>query len=290
MPGTSTHSSADQQKLVDSYFHKEASYWDEIYQGTGVMELVHQERLRVILGLADKFAPLPVSHMLDIGCGAGRAAVALARRGHIVHAVDSVLEMVGLTRREAVRSRLQSRVRYTRGDIHFLPFRSETFDMVIAVGVLPWLPSPHRALREMRRVLRPGGRLILSTDNRWGLCWFLDPLTNPLLRPLKELVRSATWRFANGPHRVRVQMISIAECRRLLEANGLRMLEDTTLGFGPLSLFRHEMLPRAVGLRLHRRLQSLAERGCPLLRSAGAQYIVAAEKPGLSAVPQTARA
>jgi ubiquinone/menaquinone biosynthesis C-methylase UbiE len=287
MPGTSADSTTDQQKLVDSYFHQEASYWEKIYDGTGVMELVHQERLRVILDLVDKFAPYRVSRVLDIGCGAGQAAVALAGRGHIVHAVDSVFEMVELTRNGAARAHLESRVRCARGDIHFLPFNDDTFNVIVAAGILPWVPSTERALKEMGRVLRPGGCLILSTDNLWGLCWFLDPLTNPLLKPLKERARNFVRRSGSPAHRVCVQMISVGECRRLLEANGLRMLTGTTLGFGPFSLFRREILPRAAGLRLHRQLQTLADRGYPLFRSAGAQYIVAAEKR--AAFPQAAR-
>ena len=270
--------SSDRQKLLDSYFHKEAPFWLEIYNGTGVLELVHQERLRVILDFEAKFVQPQATRALDIGCGAGLASIALAKRGYIVHAVDSVLEMVELTRKGAAREGLEARVKCARGDIHRLAFADETFDLVIAAGVLPWLPSTEAAVKEMCRVLKPGGRLILSTDNRWGLCWFLDPLTNPLLKPVKDMVRRAVGRLRAGSPRVRVQMTSIRECHRLLQANGLRMLKETTLGFGPFSLLRRDVLPRAAGVRLHWLFQTLADRGYPLLRSAGVQYVVAAEK------------
>ncbi|HEY2105731.1 MAG TPA: class I SAM-dependent methyltransferase [Candidatus Binataceae bacterium] len=270
--------SDDPQQLIDSYFHQEAAFWEEIYNGTGVLELLHQERLRVILDFEAKFAKPHTCCALDIGCGAGLASVALARRGYIVHAVDSVLEMVEVTRKRAAREGLESRIKCARGDIRRLEFANDTFDVIIAAGVLPWLQSTEAALQEMSRVLKPGGRLIVSADNRWGLCWFLDPLTNPLLRPLKERVRSAVERLRARTPRARVQMTSIRECHRLLRANGLRMLDETTLGFGPFSLFRRDVLPCGAGLRLYRLLQTLADRGYPPLRWAGAQYVVAAEK------------
>jgi ubiquinone/menaquinone biosynthesis C-methylase UbiE len=271
--------STNPQKLIDCYFHREALFWEKIYKGTGVLDLVHQQRLRIIVDFVERFARSRATRVLDIGCGAGMAAFALAKRDYTVHTVDSVLEMVELTRKGAAREGLQSRVRCARGDIHCMPFADQSFDLVIAAGVLPWLPWPERALKETQRVLASGGRLILSTDNRWGLCWFIDPLTNPLLKPIKERVQGAAGRLGSLAPRVRVLMMSIGECRRLLQSNGLRMLEDTTLGFGPFTLFRRELLPQAAGLRLHRWLQTLADRGYPLLRSAGAQYIVVAEKP-----------
>jgi 2-polyprenyl-3-methyl-5-hydroxy-6-metoxy-1,4-benzoquinol methylase len=269
--------STDPQKLIDAYFHKQASFWEKIYDGTGVLEIVHQERLRIIIDTAQRFAR-PGASVLDIGCGAGLASIALARCGYVVHAVDSVLDMVELTCRAAAREDLQSRVKCTRGDINCLAFTDESFELVIAAGVLPWLPSVGPAVKEMRRVLKPAGHLIISTDNRWGLCWLADPLTNPLLRPFKEMARAVARRFGNQTPRVRVQMMSIRECHRLLQANGLKVVEDTTVGFGPFSAFRRELLPTAAGVKLHQRLQALANRSYPVLRSTGAQYIAVAQR------------
>lgn len=285
-PGTNALPSNDPQKLLDSYFHKEAPFWREIYNRTGVLELVHQECLRVILDFEAKIAQPNATLALDIGCGAGLASIALAKRGYTVHAVDSVLEMVELTRTGVASEGLGPRVKCARGDIRRLAFADETFDLVIAAGVLPWLQSTEPALKEMCRVVKTGGRLIFSTDNRWGLCWFLDPFTNPFLKPVKDRIRSAVERWRPGTPRARVQMTSVRECHRLLQANGLRKLEETTLGFGPFSLFRRDVLPRTTGLRLYRLLQTLADRGYPLLRWAGVQYVVAAEKS--ASFPRTA--
>ncbi|HKD66357.1 MAG TPA: methyltransferase domain-containing protein [Candidatus Binataceae bacterium] len=282
MPDSNPAQPSNPQRLVDCYFRAEAPVWEQIYRGTGVLEVIHQQRLRIILDLAQRYTQPESTRVLDAGCGAGPAAIALAGRNYNVHAVDPVLEMVELTRQGAARQGVQSRVKCALGDVNNLAFADESFDLVIAAGVLPWLPSPDTALKEMCRVLKPGGCLILSTDNRWGLCWFLDPLTNPLLKPIKDSLQSVLWRLGAATPRVRAQMTPIGESQKLLRANALRILEGTTLGFGPLSIFRYDLLPRPVGLRLDRMLQALADRNYPLLRRAGAQYVVAARKPAPS--------
>lgn|GEM_PF-827307 len=281
MTGSAPSGGSDPQKLVDSYFREDPYYWEQIYKGAGVLDLVHQLRLEVVLKLVDSLPRWPSQRVLDAGCGAGLATVALAKRGYLLYALDSVAEMIDLTRNTAVREGVQERIRYARGDVNHLTFAGETFDLVLAVGVLPWLAAPEGALAEMCRVLKPGGHIILTTDNRWGLCWFLDPLTNPLLMPFKEMARSVI----GGRYKpaARVRMISTAQCRKLLRSQGLRVMQESTLGFGPFSFLRREILPHNLGLRLHRQLQRLADQGYPLLRSAGAQHVVMARKSSLPA-------
>lgn len=268
----------DEQKRLNSYFAREASYWREIYQRNGIKELVHQQRLRSALELVDGIGLPSETPVLDIGCGAGLATVALAQRGYAVDAIDPVQAMVDSTRDRVTRAGLERRVRVGLGDIYSLPFRDETFAIAIALGVLPWLPSIEKPLREAARVLQQVGHLIVSVDNRWGLRWFLEPLTNPLLRPAKEVARRVMVRFGREKPIARSHFTSIRELDALLIATGFDKVKGITLGFGPFSCFNRELLPCAIGLRVHQALQDLAGRESPVLRSAGSQYIVCARK------------
>jgi hypothetical protein len=65
---------------------------------------------------------------------------------------------------------------------------------------------------------------------------------------------------------------------QLLRAAGLAKLQSFTLGFGPFSLLSREVVPEPLGLKLHSKLQSLADSGFPLIRACGTQYIVLARK------------
>jgi ubiquinone/menaquinone biosynthesis C-methylase UbiE len=254
------------------YFQDDADYWSEIYERDGVKEFVHQQRLRTLLDLVEKTAA-PGTRILDAGCGAGLAAVSLARRGYLVQAVDAVPAMVELTSRRASDAGVEQTVTTTLGSVDSLPFGDGAFPLAVMMGVLPWLPSFEPPMREMHRVIQPSGHLIVSLDNRWSLCRFFDPFINPLLSPAKEAARSFLIRLGRNDSSVNTHLTSNREFDQLLRTRGFEKLEMHTLGFGPFTILRHEFLPSRIGLTVHQRLQSLAERGVPLFCSAGMQSI-----------------
>ncbi|QSB06112.1 class I SAM-dependent methyltransferase [Natronoglycomyces albus] len=99
--------------------------------------------------------------ILDAGCGSGPLAAALRDRGAIVTGFDSSVEMVKLARQ-----RLGEDVELHVADLaQPLPFGDGVFDDVVSSLVLHYLPDWSAALAELRRVLRPGGRLILSVHH-----------------------------------------------------------------------------------------------------------------------------
>jgi ubiquinone/menaquinone biosynthesis C-methylase UbiE len=98
--------------------------------------------------------------VLDAGMGPGRLIAALARRGWVVSGVDAAEEMVG-----AARMRLpEAAERMLVAAIESLPFEDESFDAVTATGVLEY-SDVARSLAELHRVLRPGGRAVVSYPN-----------------------------------------------------------------------------------------------------------------------------
>src|SRR5205823_475970 len=86
------------------------------------------------------------------------------------------------------------------GDIYSLAFEEDSFDLVVAIGTIPWLTQPQLAIREMARVTRPGGHIILTANNRAALNKFLDPRLNVMISPLKLWVRQILGRA--GPWRL----------------------------------------------------------------------------------------
>lgn len=131
------------------------------------------------------FARFPVGpgvRVLDMGCGGGRHAFALYRRGADVVALDrsatdldEVEQMFAAMRAEG-EVPLGATARAVRGDAYALPFADDSFDAVIAAEVLEHLPEDERAMAELFRVLRPGG-LLAVTVPRWGpekVCWALS--------------------------------------------------------------------------------------------------------------------
>jgi SAM-dependent methyltransferase len=130
----------------------------------------------------DRFPVGPGHRVLDMGCGGGRHAFALYRRGADVTAFDmdaaelkDVAAMFAAMQ-EAGEVPLGAQARAVRGTAYALPFEDDSFDRIIAAEVLEHLPEDDRAMGELFRVLKPGG-LIAVTVPRWGpelVCWALS--------------------------------------------------------------------------------------------------------------------
>ncbi len=100
--------------------------------------------------------------VLDICCGPGMLAAGALERGAEVIGLDFSAEAVELARKLVPKGRFQ------QGDAQALPFPAESFDAVLCGYGLMHLPEPAAALREILRVLRPGGRAALSV---WDADW-----------------------------------------------------------------------------------------------------------------------
>ena len=100
---------------------------------------------------------------LDVACGTGDFAFDLVRKQNIEHVVglDFVPEMLTLAGGKAVRQNLSARTTFTVGDAHALPFTDDSFVCAtVGFGVRNFIDVP-RALREMARVVMPGGRVVV---------------------------------------------------------------------------------------------------------------------------------
>ena len=130
----------------------------------------------------DRFPISPGDRVLDLGCGGGRHAFALLRRGADVVALDyshAEVESVGAmfaAMREAGEVPADARATAVRGDAYRLPFPDASFDAVVAAEVLEHLHDDARAFAELERVLKPGGRIAVTVP-RWfpeRVCWALS--------------------------------------------------------------------------------------------------------------------
>jgi ubiquinone/menaquinone biosynthesis C-methylase UbiE len=116
--------------------------------------------------LVERAALLPGECALDVACGTGIVARFAARKlGNIgnVTGLDASAPMLTAARAAAIEEGLV--VEWREGSAQELPFADAAFDVVLCQQGLQFFPDKSSALREMNRVLRPGGRLVLSV---WG--------------------------------------------------------------------------------------------------------------------------
>lgn len=130
----------------------------------------------------DRLGLLPGDRVIDMGCGAGRHAFEMYRRGADVIAFDADAdELHGVSELFAAMRAAQevpagAEADVKQGDALSLPFADGEFDRVVAAEVLEHIPNDAGAIAELVRVLRPGGTLAVTVP-RWGpekVCWALS--------------------------------------------------------------------------------------------------------------------
>ena len=101
--------------------------------------------------------------VLDVGCGTGVVAITAARAGARVTGLDLTPQLLEEARGNARIADLQQQVTWTEGDAEALPYPDASFDVVLSQFGHMFAPRPEVAVAQMRRVLRPGGRVAIAT-------------------------------------------------------------------------------------------------------------------------------
>lgn len=153
--------------------------------------------------------------ILDAGCGSGWLSFILMRRGFKVVGLDISRERL---LKEAKRH-LKDTIPLVEGDLHQLPFKKESFDIVVCAEVLEHLKNPAIGLKEINRVLKKEGRLILTIPNN---------LTFPI--SIWEKILSLL-KLLHTPHRQKFSKRKI--CQLIAEAGFSMKGFDNLLFFFP---------------------------------------------------------
>ena len=114
----------------------------------------------------------PGQHLLDVGCGPGTITIDLAARvapGTVV-GIDDAAAVIAEAE-ELGKRRNTTNVAFATGNVYNLAFEDKTFDVAHAHQLLQHLRNPERGLREMRRVLRPGGLLAVRDSDYAAFAW-----------------------------------------------------------------------------------------------------------------------
>jgi ubiquinone/menaquinone biosynthesis C-methylase UbiE len=154
------------QKRVQRYgWDKAASHYERSWQ-------VQLEPAQT--ALLDMANPVPGEKILDVACGTGlvtfRAAAAVAPEGEVIGA--DISEQMIATARELAQVEAITNVTFERMDAEALAVEGGSFDVVLCALGLMYAPDPERAVAEMHRALKPGGRAVSAVwDERRGCGW-----------------------------------------------------------------------------------------------------------------------
>jgi ubiquinone/menaquinone biosynthesis C-methylase UbiE len=143
--------------LLRSQFGKPSGLFGALFMGP----ILNLSNTRLVHAAVELLDPQPKDTVLDIGFGGGLSLVALAAKapGAKIVGVDYSREMVEAAARLVRDKELDDRVSVKWGDVAKLPFRAGTFHKVLTVNSLYYWPHLTASLREVARVMKPGGRL-----------------------------------------------------------------------------------------------------------------------------------
>jgi len=147
----SCRSNPDWQKHVTSVAYDR---WSRVWS---LARHTNREIYRTALALLDDRH----RSVLDVGCGTGLMSAMLAAQGRRVVGVDLSAAMIA-----RAKHRSGSSITFLEADAESLPIANSSFDAVVNLISLHHYPNPSRAIAEFRRVLRPGGRLVLIAFDR----------------------------------------------------------------------------------------------------------------------------
>ena len=193
-------------------------FWEEHWRGHSVEALIREAETSPLTALILGALPPRGTRVLEAGCGLGQYVVLLRRLGYPAAGTDWGLDALWACRKVVPATPL------TVMDLRRLGFRSDSFGAYLSLGVVEHDPEgPDGILREARRVLEPGGVLLLSV-----------PYVNVVRRLGAWWIRSRNRRLREAGGQFYQFAFSLGEGRTFIERNGFRVLRATPYNPGRL--------------------------------------------------------
>jgi ubiquinone/menaquinone biosynthesis C-methylase UbiE len=186
--------------------------------------------------------------VLDLGCGAGQAAVVIARKGATTIAVDTSARMI--TRARELAARAEARVEWHHGDLADLAFlRAESIDLAVSVYALGEVDDLGRVIRQVHRVLKNRAAFVFSYEHPMSLCVSREPPSSPST-PVHPVVRRSY--FEGDPitverdgEPIELYVRTVSDVFQMLTRAGFRVELIAEPRTTPNSLFPRTILWRA---------------------------------------------
>ncbi len=208
---------------VESYYDEKSSTYDSVFDTAyyKIYDAITWKYLEPYIP-SDREALV-----LDAGGGTGRWSIRMAAKGCRVTLVDNSSGMLKLATEKIKKAGLRDRITIEKGDLRKLRHKDETFDMALCEHTLFALEDPDAAIRELSRVLKRGGSLVISALNLYvQLLMYLPFKEIPQSDKFDEVMDILSRRrhgTMTKDGKVRIHTWTPDEFRSLLERNGFKV-------------------------------------------------------------------
>ena len=183
-------------------------------------QFILERRVRLVRPLL----PEPCPHLVDFGCGNGAQTLLFAAHCDRLTGLDVNEDFLAAFRQAITAHGLQDRAQAVAISGGAIPLPDGSVDVVTSFTVLEHVPDEMEALQEMRRILRPGGKLIVSVPNRW---WIFETHGADLpLLPWNRVPLVSWWPRKLHDRWARARIYRRRDIERLLVRAGFRIEES----------------------------------------------------------------
>lgn len=206
-----------QQKQSQEEIFSSYNWWDQ----SCLLFQITNERIDYIESCVNRTFgqyALGQQEILEVGCGGGLICEHLARRGAIAEGIDPSAAAIEAAREHIERSNLGHNVHFQQGYAETLPYANGSFSVIVSLDVLEHVQDLNATIKEISRVLAPGGIFIFDTINRTilsrlALIWIGERFFHksglvPGLHDYQHFIKPRELRHVLGAHHLDVQEMS----------------------------------------------------------------------------------
>jgi ubiquinone/menaquinone biosynthesis C-methylase UbiE len=261
------------KKDVADYFSKTKVAWQNIYKrserGINFYNHFMMQRQETIIHLLNRHMGNQQLKVLDAGCGPGVIIDALINHGHHVVGIDITSDMVKEANR-TIQKYSSNGSACLLADIEALPFKNSSFDVVICSGVLQYLPTDQLSTREMSRLIKNNGLLIVTLPNILRINILFDPfyyffrgtkyISHKLFKNNMRRIKELSPNDFHSNDNFRNRRYWYWQLNGLCKQFGLKKFDALSVGYGPLTFCGKEFLSRVISLKISMLLDKLSKK------------------------------
>ena len=228
-------------------------------------------RLRTIIGFVEENFKNKNIKILDLGCGSGEITLELAKLGYTGDALDNSKGMLDICKKKLSNHNWN----YYLNEAQKTNLKSDSYDLIIASGLIEYYPNDSILIKEITRLLKKDGYLIINVSNKLGYSTCLNFITYYFKQNLIfKFIKSKLFKFKYGIVNFSIRKHRVPEFKKTLEKLDFQIKQEKYIGFSLfpapfLTLFN--FLTRKIDLKLE--LLSKTK-----MKIFGASYIVLCKK------------